>query len=86
MQPPKGGDPGWYVSADVDKLLDQAETELDATKRDALYSQVNDLITDDVVFVNVVHDKVPLAWSKSVHGFNKVPAWNVSFTKTWLDQ
>jgi peptide/nickel transport system substrate-binding protein len=86
MQPPKGGDPGWYVNPEVDKKLDQAETELDGTKRDALYSDVNDLITRDVVFVNVVHDKVPLAWSKSLQGFNKVPAWNVSFTQSWLSQ
>jgi peptide/nickel transport system substrate-binding protein len=85
MQPPNGGDPGWYVSRDVDKLLDQAGATLDQDKRYELYEQVNDLITEDVVFVNVVHDKVPLAWSKTVHGFNKVPSWNISFTQTWIE-
>ena len=86
MQPPKGGDPGWYVNPQVDSLLDQAAVTIDTSQRYELYAQVNDLTTDDVVFVNVVHDKVPLAWSKKVHGFNKVPSWNVSFTQTWLEQ
>lgn len=86
MMPPNGGDPGWYQNPEVDRLLDEAAATLDAAKREPLYAKVNDLITEDVVFINVVHDKVPLAWSKTVKGFEKVRSWNFSLVKTWLDQ
>lgn len=86
LQPPNGGNPQWYGNPEVDRLLDEASRTLDEDRRTGIYQKVNDLITEDVVFLNVVHDKAPFAWHKSVKGFVHTKSWNFSFAKTWLDR
>lgn len=85
LVPPNGGNPQWYANPQVDQLLDEAASTLDDGKRTELYQQVNDIITDDVVFLNVVHDKAPIAWNSNVKGFVHTHSWSFSFNKTWLD-
>jgi peptide/nickel transport system substrate-binding protein len=85
-QPPNGGNPQWYVNPEVDKVFDDAAKTLDDAKRTELYQKANDLITEDVVFLNVVHDKAPMAWNKTVNGFQHTKSWSFSFTKTWLNK
>ena len=85
-QPPNGGNPQWYANPDVDKLFDEAAKTLDDAKRTELYLKAHDLVTEDAVFLNVVHDKAPIAWNKAVTGFAHTKSWSFSFTKTWLDK
>jgi peptide/nickel transport system substrate-binding protein len=86
LQPPNGGNPQWYANPEVDRLLDEAAVTLDDDKRTGLYQRVNNIITDDVVFLNVVHDKAPIAWNNAVKGFVHTRSWSFSFNKTWLDK
>ncbi len=84
-QPPNGVNAGWYSNVDVDRLTDEGSRTLDEQKRYDLYQQAVDIVTQDVGFVSIVHDKAPLAWRKTVNGFVHPRSWNFSFFKTWLD-
>jgi peptide/nickel transport system substrate-binding protein len=86
LMPANGGNPQWYANPQVDQLLDEAAHTLDDDKRTGIYQQVNDIITEDVVFLNVVHDKAPIAWNNTVKGFVHTKSWSFSFNKTWLDK
>jgi peptide/nickel transport system substrate-binding protein len=84
-QPPNGVNTGWYSNPEADSMLEKAAVDLDESSRAETYQKVVDLITQDVEYLSVVHDKAPLAWAKKVHGFIHPKSWNYSFNKTWLD-
>jgi peptide/nickel transport system substrate-binding protein len=84
-QPPNGVNTGWYSNPEIDGLLAEVAADLDEESRNATYQKVVDLITQDVAYLNVVHDKAPLAWSKNVKGFIHPRSWNYSFNQTWVD-
>ncbi len=54
--PPKGRNRGFYENKLLDKLLDQGITEMNREKRQAIYSQVQKIIHDDLAFIPLWHE------------------------------
>jgi ABC-type transport system substrate-binding protein len=63
------GAPGnWsrYSNAEVDRLLDQARTETDPRKREALYARVDRLALEDAAFLPIYYQGDDLLAGKNV--------------------
>ncbi|HHV78390.1 MAG TPA: ABC transporter substrate-binding protein [Firmicutes bacterium] len=57
-----------YNSAEVDKKIDQARTEMDPAKRQKLYEEIGQMIYDDPAFICVVN-------LKDIYGLSKDLQW-----------
>lgn len=66
-----------YKNPEVDKLLAQAELELDQEKRIALYEQAHLLIYEDAPVLPLVHVPVRIAQRDSVKGYKLHPSSRV---------
>lgn len=62
-----------YKNATVDKDLKQAATELDKTKRMALYKQVQDILAKEVPAVYIQAPDTLIAMKKQVQGYQTFP-------------
>jgi peptide/nickel transport system substrate-binding protein len=71
---------GGYSNAEVDKLLGQAQVELDHDKRYELYSKIAVLVDRDAPWLDVVNDRNPRALSPDVKGFVEPKSWFVDLT------
>lgn len=64
----------------VVSLLDQAARSDDAKARAALWSQVTDIVADQVPLYPILHRKLPTAWNgHALTGFSPVPTTGLSF-------
>ncbi|MEK4563110.1 glutathione ABC transporter substrate-binding protein [Alkalihalobacillus sp. FSL R5-0424] len=67
------GNRSFYENEEVDALLDEAKNELDTTKRNELYSQVQEILIEEAPLL-YTHHKVELnAVANTVHGFYRHP-------------
>jgi peptide/nickel transport system substrate-binding protein len=57
--PPNGDNRGHYSNAQVDRLLEKGRTAMDATERKRIYSEVQQILADDLPYI-------PLWWWKNV--------------------
>ena len=58
-----------YSNADVDKLINEGQQEVDPTKRAPIYIELNKKVMDDAVMIPIYYKAVVLATKKSVQGF-----------------
>jgi peptide/nickel transport system substrate-binding protein len=65
-------------------LVREAESEQDATKRAALYAQIQQKVADNVPFVPLSYPTSLKAMSSSVGGFKVNPAGAVRLENAWL--
>jgi ABC-type transport system substrate-binding protein len=67
----------WGVFKDekLDKLGHEAMAEFDATKRNALLTQMNELAVADASELYIVHDLNPRALSPKLSGFVQAQSW-----------
>lgn len=64
----------------VVSLLDQAARTADTKARAALWSQVTDIVADQVPLYPILHRKLPTAWNgHALAGFSPVPTTGLSF-------
>jgi peptide/nickel transport system substrate-binding protein len=75
---------GGYKNPAVDALLAKAQTVVDPTARNQIYSQAAAQITKDAPWLFVVNDRNPRALASSVHGFVEPKSWFVDLTTTWV--
>lgn len=66
---PKGANLGFYSNPKLDRLLDTAASELDRTKRDRLYAEAQQIISDDAPDVLLYYARDLAARRKSLNGF-----------------
>ncbi|MHC2070702.1 ABC transporter substrate-binding protein [Bremerella sp. T1] len=66
-----------YKNAEVDKLLDEAQFELDTDKRAKLYEQAQQLIFEDAPVLPLVHVPVRIAQRDFVKGYHLHPSSQV---------
>lgn len=64
---------GHYCNPDVDKLLNEARTVPDETKRRAIYDQAQAIIQDELPGVYNYYQPWPFALAKKVKGFVPYP-------------
>jgi len=57
-----------YSDPEMDELLDQAQVEMDQSKRETLYKQVQEKLAEDVPIVPIFQGKLYLVAKKNVHG------------------
>ncbi|MBO9999063.1 MAG: peptide ABC transporter substrate-binding protein [Cyanobacteria bacterium SID2] len=71
-----------YCNPDYDTLWNQAQTELDPEKRQALFVQMNDLLIRDSVVMPIVHRADVVGVSLQLEGIDPTPwdrsTWNIA--------
>jgi len=58
-----------YANAEVDRLLEQADTETDESRRLSLYQQAEQIIVNDVPWIPLFHDKLSVLIKPYVKGY-----------------
>ncbi|WP_181410699.1 ABC transporter substrate-binding protein [Nocardioides humi] len=71
---------GGYSNPEVDKLLGEAQVELDHDKRYDIYAQIAAVVDQDAPWLDVVNDRNPRALSPDVKGFIQPKSWFVDLT------
>jgi peptide/nickel transport system substrate-binding protein len=80
--PPKGRNRSFYSNARVDALIDQARRESDPNTRKRLYSELQELLAQDMPYINLWYFDNILVHSKRVHDITLNPSGNYNFLKT----
>jgi peptide/nickel transport system substrate-binding protein len=69
-----------FNNPQVNKLLTEAQSVVNTSAREKLYTQAGNIITEDAPWLFVVNDENPRALSPSVHGFIEPKSWFVNLT------
>jgi peptide/nickel transport system substrate-binding protein len=80
--PPKGRNRGFYSNPRVDILIDQARRESDQNIRKRLYAELQEVLAQDVPYVNLWYFDNVLVHTKRVRGITLNPSGNYNFLKT----
>lgn len=80
--PPRGANRGFYSNPRVDVLIDQARRESDQNIRKRLYAELQEVLAQDVPYVNLWYFDNVLVHSKRVRGITLNPSGNYNFLKT----
>ena len=79
--PPRGANRGFYSNPRVDVLIDQARRESDQNIRKRLYAELQEVLAQDVPYVNLWYFDNVLVHSKRVRGITLNPSGNYNFLK-----
>jgi len=66
----------------IDALIDRARRESDIKTRKRLYAELQELLAQDMPYVNLWYFDNVLVHSKRVHGITLNPSGNYNFLKT----
>ena len=80
--PPNGSNRGFYFNPQVDALINQARRELDQEKRKQMYAEVQQIVSQDLPYINLWYFDNVMVYSKRVHGIQMPPSGNFDFLKT----
>ena len=80
--PPQGANRGFYSNPRVDTLINQARQELHQNKRKQMYAEVQQILADDLPYINLWYFDNVLVHSKRVSGIKLNPSGNYDFLKT----
>lgn len=72
-----------YVSADVDRLSQQAKSESDQAKREALYEEIRAIVWEDSPIVFAHYETLNYLMSKDVHGSTITPVLELNLDEVW---
>jgi peptide/nickel transport system substrate-binding protein len=80
---PSGNQTGWQ-NPQLKELVQQASSESDASKRKALYSQINDIMLDESVMIPVSSSDAMAASLANVQGIRRLRTNGLTLFETWL--
>ena len=80
--PPNGSNRGYYSNMRVDALIDQGRRELDQAKRKQIYAELQQILAEDLPYVNLWYFDNVLVHAKRVHGMKLDPSGSYDFLKT----
>src|SRR5271157_1539077 len=80
--PPHGANRGFYRNPRVDTLIDQARRETDQNVRKQLYNEIQEVLAEDVPYVNLWFFDNVLVHSRRVRNATLNPSGNYDFLKT----
>lgn len=81
QMPPAGFNRGFYVNAEVDRLLDRATASIDDRERGRLYASVQRLVAEDAPYISLWY-KTNIAVSQpSVRGLRLLPSTDFTVLK-----
>jgi peptide/nickel transport system substrate-binding protein len=79
--PPNGANRSFYSNPRLDKLIDQARSELDQNTRKQLYAEIQNVLAADVPYINLWYQDNVLVHSKRVRNITLNPSGNYDFIK-----
>jgi len=79
---PHGANRTYYSNPRADALIDQARGELDPEKRKRLYAQLQQILAEDLPYVDLWYQDNVLIHTKRVQNLTLNPAGNYDFLKT----
>ncbi len=82
---PVGVNWGWYVNAEMDKMIDAAKNTFDVAKQDQILAQIHKMYVDEALLVWVVHDTNPHAMTPKVKSFVQAQHWFQDLTTIGVD-
>lgn len=80
--PPNGANRDYYSNPKVDALIDRARTEIDPKMRKPLYAEVQQILAQDLPYINLWYLDNVLVHTKRVQGITLNPAGNYDFLRT----
>jgi peptide/nickel transport system substrate-binding protein len=80
--PPNGANRGYYRNPRVDALIDQARTELDQNTRKQLYAEIQQILAEELPYIDLWYQDNVLVHSKRVRNLTLNPSGNYDFLKT----
>lgn len=75
----------YYANPQVDEWCKAAQVELDATKRQELYSKIQAQQSDDAPFIFLYYPTGRTALNKHIQNFRILPTGNYRLWETWRD-
>ena len=82
--PPVGSNRANWVNAEADRLMDEAEQVPDVAERNKKLGRVNEILSQDLPWLFIVHDMNPRVLSKRVHDYTQAQSWFTSLTEVWV--
>jgi peptide/nickel transport system substrate-binding protein len=80
--PPKRANRTFYSNPKVDALIREGRTTLDQSKRKAIYAEVQQIIAQDVPYVNLWYLDNVIVHTKRLRGIEVNPSGNYDFLRT----
>ena len=80
--PPNGANRAFYVNHRIDALIDQARRETDPALRLPLYAEVQQIIAEDLPYINLWYLDNVLVHTNRVRGIRLNPAGNFDFLRS----
>jgi peptide/nickel transport system substrate-binding protein len=80
--PPNGANRGYYSNPKLDALIDQARREVDLKSRRQLYAQVQQILAEDVPYIDLWYLDNVLIHTRRVQNIRLNPAGNYDFLRT----
>ena len=80
--PPNGANRGFYANSRVDALIDEARREVDQKSRKKIYAQVQEIVANDLPYVDMWYLDNVLVHNKRVRNIELNPAGNYDFLRT----
>jgi peptide/nickel transport system substrate-binding protein len=81
MTPPFGFNRGFYSNFQLDKVLLKGSREFDKEKRREIYSKVQEILSDDMPYINLWWPDIVVVANPSVKIYDLPPDGNFSFIK-----
>ena len=79
---PNGANRGFYSNPKTDALINQAKSELNQDARKKLYAQVQEILAEDLPYINLWYYDNVVVHSRRVTGIQLNPSGNYDFLKT----
>jgi ABC-type transport system substrate-binding protein len=80
--PPNGANRAYYSNPRMDALIDRARREIDPKVRRPLYAEVQQILAEDLPYINLWYLDNVLVHTKRVQGIKLNPAGNYDFLRT----
>ncbi len=80
--PPKRSNRTFYSNPRVDALIHEGRTTLDQEKRKAIYFEIQQILAEDLPYINLWNFDNVLVHTNRVHGIELNPAGNYDFLRT----
>src|SRR5205823_4510519 len=79
---PNGANRQYYSNPRVDALIAKASTELDQNARKQDYAEIQQILAEDLPYINLWYFDNVMVYSKRVHGLEMNPSGNYDFLRT----
>lgn len=80
--PPHGANRSFYSNPRLDALIERGSTELDQNIRKQIYAEIQDILAQDLPYINLWYQDNVLVHSKRVHNLTLNPSGNYDFLRT----